>query len=98
MTPKVTVLLVVGTSALFFAIVVRMAIGFQRLPVVSGPALLIGTLGVAKTELAPAGIVRAGGDEWSAVSEGGPIPQGAPVRDHMLTAVKPLGLPDGTPQ
>ena len=90
----VTVLLVVGTSALFFAIVVRMAIGFQRLPVVSGPALLIGTLGVAKTELAPVGIVRAGGDEWSAVSEGGPIPQGAPVRVRRIDGVRLIVGPE----
>ena len=90
----VTVLLVVGTSALFFAIVVRMAIGFQRLPVASGPALLIGTLGVAKTELAPVGIVRAGGDEWSAVSEAGPIPQGALVRVRRIDGVRLIVGPE----
>jgi membrane-bound serine protease (ClpP class) len=83
----VTMLLVVGTSALFFAVVVRMAIGFQRLPVASGAELLVGSLGVAKTDLAPSGIVRAGGDEWTAVSEGGPIPKGAAVRVRRVDGV-----------
>jgi membrane-bound serine protease (ClpP class) len=90
----VTLLLVVGTAALFFAVVVRMAVGFQRLPVASGPALLIGALGVAKTELAPAGIVRAGGDEWSAVSESGPIPQGAAVRVRRIDGVRLIVGPE----
>ena len=83
-----TVLLVVGTSVLFFAVVVRLALGFRRLPVASGAGLLVGTLGVAKTELAPAGIVRAGGDEWSAVSESGPIPQGAAVRVRRIDGLR----------
>jgi len=92
----VTVALVVGTSALFFAIVVRMAIGFQRLPVVSGSSLLVGAQGVAKTELAPAGIVRVAGDEWSAVSEGGPIPQGAPVRVRRVDGLRLIVGPEAS--
>jgi membrane-bound serine protease (ClpP class) len=90
----VTLLLVVGTAALFFVVVIRMAVGFQRLPVASGKALLVGTLGVAKTELAPAGIVRAGDDEWSAVSEGGPIPQGAAVRVRRVDGVRLIVGPE----
>jgi len=92
----VTLFLVVGTAALFFAVVVRLAIGFQRLPVASGPGLLVGTLGVAKTELAPAGIVRAGGDEWTAVSEGGPIPQGAAVRVRRVDGVRLIVGPEAS--
>ena len=92
----VTLLLVVGTAALFFAVIVRLAVGFQRLPVASGPALLIGTLGVAKTELGPAGIVRAGGDEWTAVSEGGTIPQGAQVRVRRVDGVRLIVGPESS--
>ena len=84
----VTVALVVGTSALFFAIVVRMAIGFQRLPVASGSALLVGAIGLAKTELGPLGIVHVAGDDWSAVSESGPIPRGAAVRVRRVDGVR----------
>jgi membrane-bound serine protease (ClpP class) len=92
----VTLLLVVGTAALFFVVVVRMAVGFQRLPVASGAALLVGSLGVAKTELAPSGIVRAGDDEWTAVSEGGPIPQGAAVRVRRVDGVRLIVGPEAS--
>lgn len=91
-----TILLVVGVMTLLFGYVVRAAVGFQRLPVASGPSLLVGTLGVAKTELAPAGIVRAGGDEWSAVSEGGPIAQGAAVRVRRVDGVRLIVGPESS--
>ena len=91
-----TILIVVGVMTLLFGYVVRAAVGFQRLPVASGPALLVGTLGVAKTELAPAGIVRAGGDEWTAVSESGPIPQGAAVRVRRVDGVRLIVVPEAS--
>ncbi len=43
---------------------------------------LRGTSGVAVTTLAPAGIVRVAGENWSARSVSGPLPEGAPV--HVL--------------
>jgi membrane-bound ClpP family serine protease len=43
---------------------------------------LRGTSGVAVTALAPAGVVRVGGENWSARSVSGPLPVGAPV--HVL--------------
>jgi membrane-bound serine protease (ClpP class) len=92
----VTLLLIVGTAALFFVIVVRLAIGFQRLPVASGATLLVGSLGVARTDLAPTGIVRAGSDEWSAVSEGGPIPQGAVVRVRRVDGLRLIVGPEAS--
>ena len=92
----VTIVFVVGVMALLFGYVVRAAVGFQRLPVASGPGMLVGTVGVAKTDLAPAGIVRAGGDEWSAVSEGGPIPQGAAVRVRRVDGVRLIVGPESS--
>jgi membrane-bound serine protease (ClpP class) len=89
-----TILLVVGVMTLLFGYVVRAAVGFRQLPVASGPALLVGTVGVARTDLAPAGIVRAGGDEWTAVSEGGPIPQGAAVRVRRVDGVRLIVGPE----
>ncbi len=91
-----TIILVVGVMTLLFGYVVRAAVGFQRLPVASGAALLVGSLGEAKTELAPSGIVRAGGDEWSAVSEGGPIPQGAAVRVRRVDGVRLIVGPEAS--
>ena len=48
------------------------------------PAALRGTSGVAVTELTPVGVVRVGGENWSAESVSGPLPAGAPV--HVLGA------------
>jgi len=90
----VTIVVVVAVLVLFFGVVVRTAIGAARLPVASGAGLLVGTLGVAKTELAPAGIVRAGEDEWSAVSEAGPIPQGATVRVRRIEGLRLIVVPE----
>jgi membrane-bound ClpP family serine protease len=43
---------------------------------------LRGTTGIAITELTPAGVVRVGGENWSAESVSGILPAGAPV--HVL--------------
>ncbi len=45
---------------------------------------LRGAAGVAVTELRPAGVVRVGGETWSAASVSGPLAAGAPV--HVLAA------------
>lgn len=41
---------------------------------------LVGTEGVAVTDLAPEGIARVGGEEWSVVSLNGPVPAGTRVQ------------------
>ncbi len=45
---------------------------------------LRGAAGVAVTDLRPLGVVRVGGETWSAESVSGPLPAGAPV--HVLAA------------
>ncbi|HEX9269270.1 MAG TPA: nodulation protein NfeD [Candidatus Limnocylindria bacterium] len=92
-----TIGLMVGVTVLFFAVVVRLAIGFQHLPVASGPELLIGSLGLAKTDLAPTGIVRAGADEWTAVTEGGePIPKGSVIRVRRVDGLRLIVAAEGS--
>ena len=92
-----TLVLVVGLTGLFFAVVVRLAIGFQHLPVASGPELLLGAVGVAKTDLVPAGIVHVADDDWSAVAPGGAIARGAAVRVRQVDGVRLIVEPEGTP-
>lgn len=41
---------------------------------------LVGTEGVAVTDLAPEGIARVGGEQWSVVSLNGPVPAGTRVQ------------------
>jgi membrane protein implicated in regulation of membrane protease activity len=47
-----------------------------------GLPALRGTDGVAETALSPVGVVRVGGEKWTAESVSGPLPAGAPV--HVL--------------
>lgn len=41
---------------------------------------VLGTAGVAVTDLAPEGVVRIRGESWSAAAVSGPVPAGTPVR------------------
>jgi membrane-bound ClpP family serine protease len=49
-------------------------------PLVTDLSQLIGEIGVARSDLAPGGIVRAAGEEWTGASAAGNIPAGTPVR------------------
>ncbi len=91
-----TLVLVVGLTGLFFAVIVRLAIGFQHLPIASGPELLLGAVGVAKSDLAPGGVVHVAGDDWSAIAAGGPIARGAAVRVRRVDGVRLIVEPEGT--
>jgi membrane-bound serine protease (ClpP class) len=76
--------LLVGTAmgmGGFFFFVVRAAIAARRLPLRSADDTLVGSLGTVVRPLAPTGIVRAGGEAWTArAPEGVTVPVGAPVR------------------
>lgn len=79
---------VVGISAIFFAILVRAATQLLKLPVASGAQLLLGTVGVAKSDIAPQGIAHVAGEDWTAVSEAGAIPSGSAVRVKRIDSVR----------
>jgi membrane-bound serine protease (ClpP class) len=80
------VLFVVGLTTIFFGVAVRTAL--RPLPVASGPTLLLGVIGLAKTDIAPRGIAHVAGEDWTVVSEGGVIANGSPVRVSCV-AVNP---------
>ena len=64
--------LVVGTGLLTSAVfltIVMFAISARRRRVEVGSEALVGRMGVAKTELAPTGMVQVGGELWSAQVE-----------------------------
>lgn len=92
-----TIAVVVGLTALFFAAVVRMAVGFGHLPVASGSGLLVGALGVAKSDLLPGGIVHVADDDWSAVAIGGAITRGTAVRVKRVDGLRLIVEPEGAP-
>ncbi len=88
---------IVAVTGAFFAIIARASLRYRTLPVVSGAESLVGALGVAKSDLSPTGIVRAGDDEWTAVSELGPIGRGSQVRVVRVEGVRLIVEPADRP-
>lgn len=86
--------LTVGANAVFLGLLVRMLARTHREPRVTDLSHLVGQAGVARSALAPEGIVRADGEEWSAVAAGGAIAAGAAVRvlrvDGLRLIVEPV--------
>src|SRR5438876_1487679 len=76
----------VGLTAIFFGVALRTAL--RPLPVVSGASLLLGAVGVAKTDVAPRGIAHVAGEDWTVVSEGADIPKGGAVRVKRVDSVR----------
>src|SRR5438309_6130458 len=74
---------VVGLTAIFSGVALRTAL--RPLPVASGASLLLGAVGVAKTDIAPRGIAHVGGEDWTVLGEGGDIPKdNAPISIDFL--------------
>ena len=91
--PPGTVAFVAVASAVFFVLIARASLRYSRLPVVSGSAVLVGASGVARSEVAPSGIVRVGGEDWSATSENGPIRPGEPVTVRKVDGIRLVVAP-----
>jgi membrane-bound serine protease (ClpP class) len=64
----------------FFATVVTAALSARRLPRTAPATGVLGATGTVIRDLDPEGIVRVGGEDWTAWSETGMVPAGAPVR------------------
>jgi membrane-bound serine protease (ClpP class) len=81
---------------LLCAIVVRFAIRAHRSKVSTGQEGLVGKTATVTEELAPDGKVFVHGEIWNAVTEGGPIPNGARVKiigvDELMLTVAPVGV------
>ncbi len=66
---RVSVPLVVVTGLFIggiFFVVVLFAIRAQSSPIQTGHESIVGRIGIARTDLAPAGIIQLGGEQWSA--------------------------------
>jgi membrane-bound serine protease (ClpP class) len=77
---------VVGLSAVFFGVALRTAM--RPLPIASGSSLLLGAVGIARTDIGPRGIAHVAGEDWTVVSEGGDISKGAQVRVKRVEGVR----------
>lgn len=67
-------------SMLFFISVMTAAIRSRTIRPVAGAEALVGTYGVARSDIAPEGQIRAGGTIWRARTAGMAIGEGAPVK------------------
>jgi membrane-bound serine protease (ClpP class) len=74
-------------AGLFFAVVVQAALSARRGAVTTGAESMIGSVGVALTELTPTGKVRVARETWSAVTDGSFVAAGTPVRVRAVTGV-----------
>jgi membrane-bound serine protease (ClpP class) len=79
---------IVGVTGLFFLLIFRAALRMRQLPVVSGAEALRGALGTAETDLDPSGVVRVGGEPWSAAVAAGRVAKGQRVRVRRVDSVR----------
>jgi membrane-bound serine protease (ClpP class) len=89
---------VAAVLALFFGFVVRAVVEARRLAAPAGQRSLLGAIGVAVSDLDPAGTVRVRQEEWSARSERQRIDGGTTVRvtrvDGLTLIVEPASESD----
>ncbi|HUJ33147.1 MAG TPA: nodulation protein NfeD [Candidatus Acidoferrum sp.] len=73
--------------ALMLGVVVRKVVASRHRPVLTGTQRVAGTTGVAKTEIAPRGVVLVNGEDWNALADASPIAKG-----DRVTVVSVEGL------
>ncbi|HTS10691.1 MAG TPA: NfeD family protein [Candidatus Limnocylindrales bacterium] len=81
----------IGTAVLLWAlmigVVVRKVVASRHQPVLMGVQRMSGSMGVAKTEIAPRGVVLINGEDWNALADASPIAKG-----DRVTVVSVEGL------
>jgi membrane-bound serine protease (ClpP class) len=84
-------------AGVFFLFVIRAAIAMWRRKPASGVTPLLGAEGTARTAVDPTGTVHVRAEEWTAVTDAGPIPAGTRVRvlavEGLRLKVEPIAEP-----
>jgi membrane-bound ClpP family serine protease len=75
-------------SGAFFFAIARLAVRARAVFTPTGPDALLGATGVARSDISTSGIAYVAGEDWTAVSEGGPITKGSPVRVKRVDALR----------
>ncbi len=86
--PPATIALISAVSALFFIFLARASLRYRQLRPLPGTSALIGSAGVAKTDIERNGVVHAGGEDWSARSENGLIKAGESIRVRAIEGIR----------
>jgi membrane-bound serine protease (ClpP class) len=84
----VVIALVVAMSGAFFIAIARLAVRSRAVFSPTGPEVLLGATGVARSDIDASGVAYVGGEDWTAVSEAGPIAKGSPVRVKRVDALR----------
>jgi membrane-bound serine protease (ClpP class) len=79
---------VAGAAALFFTFVLRAAIQMRKRRPASEPRAAPGAEGVVVRDVAPQGVVLLASEEWTAETDGEPIPKGARVRVQEVQGIR----------
>jgi membrane-bound serine protease (ClpP class) len=91
--PPLTIAAVGGASAVFFVVIARGSLHYRRLSAASTSPTLVGSLGIAKSDVDRSGIVHVAGEDWSATSAAGPISRGEEVRVNAVDGLRLLVSP-----
>jgi membrane-bound serine protease (ClpP class) len=84
----VVIAVIVAMSGAFFFAIARLAVRARAVYTPTGPDALLGATGIARSDISTSGIAYVGGEDWTAVSEGGPIAKGSPVRVKRVDALR----------
>ena len=83
----VSIAAAVAVTLLFFVFAMTAAVRVRRSQPLSGAEGMVGTLGEARTDLAPEGRVMAKGTLWRARTTGATVPRGARVRIRSVSGL-----------
>ncbi len=72
----------------FFLFILGAAVRGRNFPVLMGPQPLIGSVGVATSDLAPSGTVQVKSELWTATADDGPIPKGQSIRVKQVDGLR----------
>jgi membrane-bound serine protease (ClpP class) len=86
--PLPTIAAIAAVSGLFFVGVAIASLRYRELRTVPASTLLVGAVGVAKSDVDSAGIVNVRGEDWTARSEAGPIGRGEEVRVRAVDGIR----------
>ncbi len=82
----------IGTVTVLWAVmlgaVVRLVVRARHAPILTGTQLVVGAAGVAKTDIAPKGVVLVNGEEWHAVADASPIARGTGITVVSVEGLK----------
>lgn len=86
--PPTTIAVISGVSLVFFLFIARAGLRYRRIQPLPGSTALLGSLGVAKSDMDPQGIVHVGSEDWSATSDSGPIKRGEHVSVRAIEGIR----------